>query len=151
MNRPLSARHVTSCRARRAGFTLMEVLLVLAILVILGSLAAVSFRGVISDADTKAAKSQVGLFKPGVEVYQLTFKQYPPSLEALVQPPPEVDQDKWQKIIAPSFPSGTLPKDPWNNDYRFAAPGTHNPNGYDIWSMGPDGVDGTPDDVGNRN
>lgn len=145
MNCPLSARR----RARRAGFTLMEVLLVLAILVILGSLAAMSFRGVMSDADTKAAKSQVGLFKTPVDLYQIYFKHYPSSLQSLVQPPPEVDQAKWQQNIAPSFPSGTLPKDPWNNDYRFAAPGTHNPNGYDIWSMGPDGVDGTPDDVGN--
>lgn len=136
-------------RGRRAGFTLMEVLLVLAILVILGSLAAVSFRGVMSDADSKAAKSQVGLFKPAIEVYQLTFKQYPPSLTALVQAPPEVDQDKWTKIIAPSFPSGTLPKDPWGNEYQLVVPGTHNPNGYDVFSIGPDGAAGTADDVGN--
>ncbi|MGC3967656.1 MAG: type II secretion system major pseudopilin GspG [Pirellulales bacterium] len=136
-------------RRSRAGFTLMEVLLVLAILVILGSLAAVSFRGVMSDADSKAAKSQVGLFKPAIEVYQLTFKQYPSSLTALVQPPPEVDQDKWQKIIAPSFPSGTLPKDPWGNEYQLVVPGTHNPNGYDVFSVGPDGAPGTADDVGN--
>ena len=54
-------------RRPRAGFTLMEVLLVLAILVILGSLAAVSFRGVMGDADVKAAKSQIGLFKTPVD------------------------------------------------------------------------------------
>ncbi len=53
-----TGRRTSTRRRRAAGFTLMEVLLVLAILVILGSLAAVSFRGVISDADTKAAKKQ---------------------------------------------------------------------------------------------
>ncbi len=136
-------------RRPRAGFTLMEVLLVLAILVILGSLAAVSFRGVMGDADVKAAKSQIGLFKTPVDYYQQTFKQWPSSLQALVSPPPEVDQVKWQNTIAPMYQSGTIPKDPWGNDYQLAAPGTHNPNGVDIWSNGPDGVAGTADDVGN--
>jgi general secretion pathway protein G len=126
----------------------MEVLLVLAILVILGSLAAMSFRGVMSDSDIKAAQSQVGLFKTPVELYLNTFRTYPPTLQALVAAPPDVDQAKWQRIIGPSFPSG-LPKDPWGHDYKFAAPGTHNASGYDIWSSGPDGADGTEDDVGN--
>ena len=37
----------------------------------------------------------------------------------------------------------------WDNDYKFAAPGKHNPDSYDVWSMGPDGQDGTADDIGN--
>jgi general secretion pathway protein G len=135
-------------RRRRRGFTLMEVLLVLAILVILGSLAAMSFTGVMSQSDIDAAKSQVGLLKTPVDLYYNTFRTYPPTLQALVVAPPDVDQAKWGRIIGPSFPSG-LPKDPWNGEYKFAAPGSHNPNGYDIWSAGPDGVDGTEDDIGN--
>lgn len=135
-------------RRRRRGFTLMEVLLVLAILVILGSLAAMSFTGVMGQSDIDAAKAQVGLLKTPVDLYYNTFRSYPPTLQALVAAPPDVDQAKWQRIIGPSFPSG-LPKDPWSRDYKLAAPGTHNPSGYDIWSSGPDGADGTEDDIGN--
>ena len=41
------------------------------------------------------------------------------------------------------------PVDPWDNDYKFAAPGKHNTDSFDIWSIGPDGQDGTDDDIGN--
>lgn len=145
MNRPLSARR----RARRGGFTLMEVLLVLAILVILGSLAAVSFRGVQNESDIKAAKIQADSLAQGVGLYETTFKKFPTSLDALVAVPPDVDQGVWQRIIAPIFASGKLPKDPWGNDYRLTVPGTHNPNGFDVYSTGPDGVENSSDDVGN--
>jgi general secretion pathway protein G len=127
----------------------MEVLLVLAILVILGSLATMSFTGVFGSAEEKAAKSQVGLFKPAIELFYMSFRKYPTSLQDLVVAPADVDQARWQKEIAPSYTSGTIPKDPWGNDYQFAHPGTHNPNGYDVWSNGPDGAAGTDDDIGN--
>ena len=39
--------------------------------------------------------------------------------------------------------------DPWKQDYRYKYPGARNPNGYDIWSIGADGKDGTDDDVTN--
>jgi general secretion pathway protein G len=42
-----------------------------------------------------------------------------------------------------------IAKDPWERDYRFAAPGKHNPESFDVWSVGPDGQDGSADDIGN--
>jgi general secretion pathway protein G len=138
-----------SRRRRRSGFTLMEVLLVLAILVILGSLATMSFTGVFSSAEEKGVKGQIGAFKTPIDLYQMTFRKYPTSLQDLVVAPADVDQAKWQKEIGPSIPGGSIPKDAWGNDYQFAAPGTHNPNGYDIWSNGPDGAPNTADDIGN--
>lgn len=126
----------------------MEVLLVLAILVILGSLAAMSFTGVMGQSDIDAAKTQVGLFDTPVRLYQQTFRVYPQSLESFVVAPADVDQAKWGRVFGTSFPGG-IPLDPWNQPYKFVAPGSHNPAGYDIWSSGPDGVDGTEDDIGN--
>jgi general secretion pathway protein G len=41
------------------------------------------------------------------------------------------------------------PIDPWNNRYQYKYPGTNNPNGYDLYSIGKDGIEGTDDDVGN--
>jgi general secretion pathway protein G len=51
--------------------------------------------------------------------------------------------DEWQKIM-----TGEI-LDPWGNPYQYRNPGRHNPKGYDVFSMGPDGVAGTLDDIGN--
>jgi general secretion pathway protein G len=42
-----------------------------------------------------------------------------------------------------------VPADPWGRQYQYSNPGKHNTDGYDVWSLGPDGADGTDDDVGN--
>ena len=139
----------TPRRRRRSGFTLMEVLLVLAILVILGSLVAMSFSGVIGDSDRKAAKAQVALFEHPLELYFLAVKQYPSTgagLEALRNPPGDlVNPAKWTG----PYLDKPLPLDPWERPYQYAYPGKYNPSKFDVWSLGPDGVDGTEDDIGN--
>lgn len=142
-SRPL-ARRLRQPRARR-GFTLMEVLLVLAILVILGSLVAMSFKNVISDADVKGAKNQAYLFENPVNTYMLHMRQYPTTLQALVTAPADVDAAKWKG----PYLDKAIPLDPWGGEFKIRAPGTFNPNGFDVWSAGPDKVDGTADDVGN--
>ena len=48
-----------------------------------------------------------------------------------------------------SISTNDLLTDPWRNPYHYRYPGLHNPNTYDVWSSGPDGIDGTPDDIGN--
>ncbi|MCE9605980.1 MAG: type II secretion system major pseudopilin GspG [Planctomycetia bacterium] len=138
--------HVRLHRRRsRAGFTLMEVLLVLAILVILGSLVAMSFKNVISDSDVKATKSQIGLLETPINTYWMHTKHYPTSLQSLITAPADVDPTKWK---GPYLDKG-LPKDPWGGEYKIRAPGTYNPTSFDVWSAGPDAIDGTADDVGN--
>ena len=44
-----------------------------------------------------------------------------------------------------------VPLDPWDNPYQYMSPGIHNPDGFDVWSFGPDGINGTQDDIGNWN
>lgn len=134
---------------RRGGFTLMEVLLVLAILVILGSLVAMSFSNVLGDSDRKAAQSQVGLFEPAIKMYFLHLKQYPPTgsgLEALRNPPGDLPNPaKW---VGP-YLEKPIPLDPWDRPYQYASPGKYNTDSFDVWSLGPNGVDGDDDDIGN--
>jgi len=130
----------------RGAFTLMEVLLVLIILVILGSMAAGLFTGVGEKARIDSAIGQVGIFKRQIRLYQQMLNNYPSSLEDLIHQPSDLrNPEKWVKLLDES----NLPLDPWENEYRYAQPGSHNPDGFDVWSMGPDGVDGTEDDVGN--
>ena len=81
-----------------------------------------------------------------IEMFHLEHRQYPTSLEDLLSPPSYVNQAKgnWPYIV----PS-TLGADPWGNSYQYVVPGTHNPDSYDLWSIGPDGMSGTEDDIGN--
>jgi general secretion pathway protein G len=139
------------CRSRRRrGFTLMEVLLVLVILVILGSLAVGAFTTIQGNANKNAVRAQIALFKGPLDHYHLSLNQFPTTqqgLEALLAAPAELENPaKWE---GPYLDVPTLPLDPWGNPYQYAAPGTHNPTRFDIWSLGPDGADGTADDIGN--
>jgi general secretion pathway protein G len=139
---------MTRSRTRRRGdgFTLIEVLLVLVILVILASFAVVQFTGVRKSANVQAAKTQVGLIKSAITTYEMNVNGYPSSLQALRAKPQDLaDPTKW----AGPYLDTEIPKDPWGNAYQYACPGQHNPDSFDVWSFGPDGANGTPDDIGN--
>jgi general secretion pathway protein G len=134
-------------RRRRQGFTLIEVLLVLVILVILGSLVGIQIRGAQKKALVNAAKSQIGLFKMPLESFSLDLGDFPSSsagLTALVSSAGDAQSSKWQGPYMDK-----IPLDPWERPYQYANPGRHNSNSFDVWSLGPDGADGTDDDIGN--
>jgi len=134
-------------RRRRAGFTLIEVLLVLVILVILGSLSVAMFTNTQTNANIKAAQSQIGLFKTPLDQYHLDMNRYPSRLEDLLQRPADAaNPNQWK---GPYLEGSSIPVDPWGNPYQYDPSGTRNPNRPDIWSLGPDGVDNTDDDIGN--
>jgi len=127
---------LTARRRRKAGFTLIEVLLVLVILVILVSLGVGAYTNAQINAQINAAKAQVGLIDTPLHMYFLDMNNYPSSLQALIQPPGDANQQKWR---GPYMEKG-LPLDPWGNPYQYQYPGQHNPGSYDLWSTGPDGV-----------
>jgi general secretion pathway protein G len=128
-------------RSRRGGFTLLEVLLVLVILVILGSTATMFIRGAGKKARYNVAKAQIAAFEDALQMYELDYLSYPSSsegLQALVTPPNGGDP----------FLDKQIPLDPWGNPYQYALISPEQPR---IWSMGQDGTDGTADDVANTN
>jgi general secretion pathway protein G len=138
-------RRLRDSRQARTGFTLMEVLLVLVILVVLASMAVTIFGGTQERALKDAAKGQVGLFKTAVNLYKFHTKNYPDSLQDLVSRPSDSKvSERWEGPYMEK-----VPKDPWDNEYHFAPNGKHNSDSFDIWSSGPDGKDGTEDDIGN--
>jgi general secretion pathway protein G len=142
-----TARPLQRGRDRRSGFTLIELLLVLAILVVLASMVVTMFSGTQERALKDAAKGQVGIFKSAVNLYKFHTRQYPNDLSGLIGKPSDASTaSRWN---GPYLDSPKVPADPWDRDYRFAAPGKHNPETFDVWSVGPDGQDGTDDDIGN--
>lgn len=130
---------------RRVGFTLIEVLLVLIILVILGSLAINVFTGTQDRANINAAKAQVGLLADPINRYRLDMNKYPQRLEDLWEEPSDSTlSEKWGGPYVEQ-----LKADPWGNPYQYSAEGKKNTNKFDFWSNGPDGQSGTDDDIGN--
>lgn len=131
---------------RRRGFTLMEVLLVLAILVILGTLVGVAFTRMQRRGYEDAAKIQINSFKNGLNVYYRDFGQYPENLEDLRERPGGADADRWDG----PYLEGDIPTDPWGRPYQFEqAVDEYNEPSYIITSLGADGVQ-SEDDISNR-
>ena len=126
-----------SARVARQAFTLVEMLLVL---VILATLAAIVYPKVVGrgeQARVTAANTQIGNFKTALDAFEVDNGFYPKGkngLQDLVQKPR--DAVNWHGPYLDN-----IPKDPWNNDYIYEAPGKHNPNSYDISSIGPPGKD----------
>ena len=132
----------------RKGFTLMEMLLVLAILVVLMGLVAPRILGTQKKADISSAKAQIGSLRSALEQYALDMKDFPKTdqgLNALIESPAENESNPWG---GPYVTSSELPKDPWGHDYQYEYPPTHGKGDTpDIWSLGPDGEDNTEDDI----
>ena len=138
MSAPAFRSGSESRRRLRRGFTLMEVLLVMAILVILGSFATLAFQNVLGDSELKQAENQAKAFTTPINTYWLHVRRYPTTLQALLEAPTDVDATKWKG----PYLDKAIPKDPWGNDYVYIFPGTHNSGGFDIMSYGADGVQG---------
>ena len=133
-------------RANRDGFTLIEVLLVLIILVVIGSIVAPNMFGAKEKADMNVAKAQISVLKRAMKMYRLDMGGYPEKMEELREKPSDKDMaEKWTE----PYLDEPLGKDPWNNEYQYLAKGKKNPDGFDLWSNGPDGKSGTDDDIGN--
>ncbi|MCA9018383.1 MAG: type II secretion system major pseudopilin GspG [Planctomycetaceae bacterium] len=142
---------------RRRGFTLVEILIVLGIMVFLLAMVGPRLLGNKQKADIQAAKMQIGLFEQSLQSYVLDMNTFPETeagLAALIEKPEgssegegEGKKDKWD---GPYLQKTTLPKDPWGNDYQYEFPPSHG-KGKDpeIWSYGPDGQDNTEDDIVN--
>jgi len=135
-------------RSARKGFTLIEVLLTLALLALLASVVILNVDTFFSGGRAQVAEIWVNQsVKTPLRSFQLHVGRYPTTeegLQALVDRPSGVEERNWRGPYIED-----LPDDPWGNPYRYRHPGENNPRSYDVWSMGPDGVSGTGDDIGN--
>ena len=133
-------------RKTRRGFTLMEVLLVLAILVILGSLVGVSIMRMQQNANVNTARSQISMLEDVINAYAIDVGTCPTTqqgLQALVAAPSDLKNPaKWQG----PYLEKQLGQDPWGNEYQYEQTG---PDQFRIWSIGKEGASGSEDDIAN--
>ena len=133
-------------RRRRGGFTLMEVLLVLAILVILGTLVGVAFTRVQRSSYEDGARLQIDLFKKGLQLYYRDFGRYPQNLEDLRAKPGGADAERWNG----PYLEEDIPADPWGRPYQYElGQDEYGDETFIITSLGANGQPGE-DDITNR-
>ncbi len=138
-------------QGRNAGFTLIELLVVLVILGMLAGLAGPKVINALGGAKTKTAKLDIQGLGQSLEMYKLEVGHYPNTqegLQALAAAPSGAAN--WNGPYTKDKKS--VPKDPWGNDYHYAAPGQHNAKDFDLSSLGADnreGGDGENKDVNN--
>ena len=136
---------------KQGGFTLLEIIVVVAIIAILAAYIAPKVAGRVDDARISKAKSDIRVLESSLELYKLDNFTYPSGdqgLSALTTKPSGTEMKNWRK----GGYIKKLSKDPWGNDYQYQFPGTNGE--FDIFSLGADGAVGGSDeaaDIGNWN
>lgn len=147
--RSLRTKMKARTATKRGGFTLMEILIVLAILAVIASIAVPNLINSQRNANKKAALMAVKAVEDAVGVYATDHAgEFPAGAQGLdVLLNNTANDASWK---GPYLRGGKLPADPWGSPIQYNYPGTHmTDNSPDIWSMGPDKQSGTNDDIGN--
>ncbi|HEX8665754.1 MAG TPA: type II secretion system major pseudopilin GspG [Beijerinckiaceae bacterium] len=138
----------SASRAGEAGFTLVELLVVLTIISLILGLVGPRVLNYLGESRVKTAKLQIESLGSALDLYYLDAGRYPNTsegLNALVQKP--TGAQVWN---GPYLKGGKVPMDPWGNPYQYRSPGERAP--YEIVSLGADGREGgtgTAADVSN--
>lgn len=135
-----------SQRSKRiAAFTLIEIMLVLAIIALLMGVGIWKLSGVTDQGKKTRVKADLGVLRTALVAYEIDAGSMPSTqqgLRALIENPGDVRN--WK----PTLDEPLL--DPWGEEYGYRNPGTENKNGKaDIFSKGADKTEGTEDDIGN--
>jgi general secretion pathway protein G len=137
---------LTSQRKRNAGFTLVELVLVITIISILVGGGIYYMMGNVDVAKEVKAETDIKALSTQLQVYEsrnLTPPTTEQGLQALVQrPTSEPVPEKWTQLMEEVL------KDPWGKQYQYKQPAERSKKGYDLYSLGPDGVE-SEDDIGN--
>ena len=135
-------------RTRQSAFTLLEIMLVVAIIALLLGAGFFILGDKLKIGQDARVKADLVAFDSALQTYRMAADDQLPTteqgLQALVaMPQTDPKPSKWYQLMV------RLPKDPWGRDYVYVYPGKHNPNSYDIYSKGKDGLADTADDMGN--
>ena len=149
MMRPTSS--FPGVRRRLHAFTLLEILVVLAIIGLLVGLVVTNTDKIFGQSQEAVARIFVrDSLKTPLVRYRIDIGDYPATSEGLAAllTAPNNAADKWHGPYM-DVSGGKLPVDPWGQPYEYRYPGVKNPGGYDLYSKGPDKTADTADDIGN--
>ena len=124
-------------RSGEAGFTLVEILVVITIIGLIMALVGPRVLNYLSESKAKAAKIQIESFASALDLYYLDLGRYPSTNEGLAALTQGNNAPGWN---GPYLRGGVVPNDPWGHGYVYRAPGQRAP--YDIVSLGSDGQEG---------
>ncbi len=134
-------RILTARRLRtEAGYTLLEIMIVLSIIAVLLGTAISLISGNVDVAKEQRVKSDIQAISMQLRTYEMLSYRKPTTeqgLKALVQMPSSAPKpQRWKKLME------SVPLDPWGNEYVYRNPGKFKTDGYDLYSLGPKGEEG---------
>ena len=132
----------------RAAFTLLQSMMIVSLLIVIGSYVLLEFYSPQDAANETAVNIEIkSILGSALETYNAENDMYPTTkqgLAALVEKPVlEPAPTRWRQQL------DDVPLDRWQRPYVYRCPGVHNPEKYDLFSMGRDGKPDTADDIGN--
>lgn len=136
-----STRHprlAAPAKRRQAGFTLIEILVVIVVIAILATLVAPNIFKNVGEAKSTTARAQIENLSSALDAYRLDNGTYPTSqqgLDALTSLPTIDPPANWKQ----PYLRKAVPNDPWGKPYIYIFPGESNPMGFDLLSYGADG------------
>lgn len=132
---------------KNRGFTLIELMLVIIIIGVLVAMVAPRLAGKSQQGKLAAAQADINAhLSAALDLFEVDNGRYPTTeegLAALRTAPSAAPRWKGPYLKRP------VPPDPWRKPYVYRSPGQHNREDYDLFSYGPDGVEGGQDDITN--
>jgi general secretion pathway protein G len=140
-------------RQSRTAFTLIELLIVIAILLALGSIVAVNFLGAADKAEVDVQRAQFDQITEAMKRFRLDLKRYPSAdegIEVLWNRDALEDEEQAARWNGP-YLEQPVTSDRWGGELVYTYPGEIiGESNYDLVSVGPDGEEGTDDDITNH-
>lgn len=139
---PMMRLRISTARRLRteAGYTLLEIMIVLSIIAVLLGTAISLISGNVDVAKEQRVKSDIQAISMQLRTYEMLNYRKPTTeqgLKALVQMPSSAPKpQQWKKLME------SVPLDPWGNEYVYRNPGKFKTDGYDLYSLGPKGEEG---------
>ncbi len=144
----MNIHHPALNSRRRSGFTLLEMVIVLGIIAMILGGAIFSMNKIGNSAKLSQVESDFKSCESALAMYKLNAGSYPTTqqgLKSLVEKPSSTPVPRrWIQIMK------KVPLDPWGMEYGYRFPGKKQPSEFEMFSKGPDGQEGTPDDLSSQ-